>query len=143
MLHTNSVELAVVDIVLAGGTVHVALVKLNPESVPCRLDVLSHVGSPAGKVDALEAGVQSGCTPEVSRQCAINLEIVCQKYYGAEPVTVVAVTSCSFLSASPRRDRCGKPGMDTSNHCQVTVILWPMHFKQYRDYIIISAKIKK
>ena len=71
MLYTNSVELAVVDIVLAGGTVHVALVKLNPESVPCRLDVLSHVGSPAGKVDALEAGVESGCTSEVKNTHSI------------------------------------------------------------------------
>ena len=143
VLDADGVELVVVDVVLTGGAVHVALLQLYPEPVPGRLDVLSHVGTPAGKVDALEAGVQSGCTPEVSRQCAINLAIVCQKYCGAEPVTVVAVTSCSFLSASPRRDRCGKPGMDTSNHCQVTVILWPMHFKQYRDYIIISAKIKK
>ena len=62
MLDADGVELAVVDIVLAGGTVHVALVKLNPESVPCRLDMLSHVGTPAGKVDALETGVESGCT---------------------------------------------------------------------------------
>ena len=33
------------------------------------------------------------------------------------PVTVVTVTSCSLLFASPRRDRGGKPGVDTSVHC--------------------------
>ena len=64
MLDTDGVELAVVDIVLAGGAVDIALVQLDPETVPGRLDVLSHVGTPAGKVDALEAGVESGCTSE-------------------------------------------------------------------------------
>ena len=64
MLDTDGMELAVVDIVLAGGAVDIALVQLNPEAVTGRLDVLSHVGTPAGKVDALEAGVESGCTSE-------------------------------------------------------------------------------
>ena len=32
-------------------------------------------------------------------------------------MTVVTVTSCSLLFASPRRDRGCKPGMDTSVHC--------------------------
>ena len=54
MLYADGDEFAVVDIVLAGSAVHVALVQLDPESVPCRLDVLSHVGAPAGKVDALD-----------------------------------------------------------------------------------------
>ena len=76
VLDADGVELVVVDVVLTGGAVHVALLQLYPEPVPGRLDVLSHVGTPAGKVDALEAGVQSGCTPEVSRQCAINFAIV-------------------------------------------------------------------
>ena len=66
MLDTDSVELAVVDVVLAGGAVHVALVQLDPEPVARGLDVLSHVGTPASKVDALEAGVKSGCTSEVT-----------------------------------------------------------------------------
>ena len=64
MLYADGVELAIVDIVLAGGAVHVALVELNPKPVACRLDMLSHVGAPAGKVDALEAGVESGRTSE-------------------------------------------------------------------------------
>ena len=67
MLDTDGVELAVVDVVLAGGAVHVALVQLNPKSVPRRLDVFPHVGTPAGKVDALETGVESGCTSEVKK----------------------------------------------------------------------------
>jgi len=78
MLDTDGVELAVVDVVLAGGAVHVALVQLDPESVACGLDMLAHVGTPASKVDALQAGVESGCTS----------------------VTVVTVASCSLLSAS-------------------------------------------
>ena len=65
MLYADGVQLPVVDIVLAGGAVHVALVQLNPKPVPRRLDVFPHVGTPAGKVDALEAGVKSGCTSEV------------------------------------------------------------------------------
>ena len=64
MLDTDGMELAIVDIVLAGGAVDIALVQLDPEAVPGRLDVLSHVGTPAGKVDALEARVESGCTSE-------------------------------------------------------------------------------
>ena len=71
MLDTDGNELAVVDVVLAGGAVHVALVQLDPESVPCRLDVLSHVGAPAGKVDALEAGVESRCASGVENTLSI------------------------------------------------------------------------
>ena len=67
MLDADGVELAVVDVVLARGAVHVALVQLNPEPVARGLDVLAHVGTPASKVDALQAGVESGCTSEATK----------------------------------------------------------------------------
>ena len=73
MLDADGDELAVVDVVLAGGAVHVALVQLNPESVPRRLDVFSHVGTPAGKVDALEAGVESRCTSGVENTLGLSI----------------------------------------------------------------------
>ena len=86
MLDTDGVQLAVVDVVLAGGAVHVALVQLNPESVACRLDVLPHVGAPAGEVDALEAGVEARCTSEVKKTLPQQLSpTINQNTYHSEP----------------------------------------------------------
>ena len=62
VLDADTVELAVMDIILAGCAVDVALVKFNPELVSGRLHVLAHTFSPAGKVDALETRVESGGT---------------------------------------------------------------------------------
>ena len=66
VLNANTVELAIMNIILAGCAVDVALVQFNPELVSGRLHVLAHVGTPTCKVYALETGVESGCTSKRS-----------------------------------------------------------------------------
>ena len=75
VLNANTVELAIMNIILAGCAVDVALVQFNPELVSGRLHVLAHVGTPTCKVDALETGVESGCTSKrTSFQSIVRVE---------------------------------------------------------------------
>ena len=74
VLNANTVELAIMNIILAGCAVDVALVQFNPELVSGRLHVLAHVSTPTCKIDALETGVESGCTSKRTSRESMRVE---------------------------------------------------------------------
>ena len=72
VLLTDGQELSVVDVVLAGGTVHVAVLQVHPQPVAAGLGVLLHAPPPAREVDAGQTGVKSRAGPRTN-EILVNL----------------------------------------------------------------------
>ena len=72
VLLTDRQELGVVDVVLAGGAVDVAVLQVHPQPVAAGLGVLLHTSPPAREVDAGQTGVKPRAGPG-SNEIHVNL----------------------------------------------------------------------
>ena len=79
VLLTDGQELSVVDVVLAGGAVDVAILQVHPKPVAAGLGVLLHAPPPAREVNAGQTGVEPRAGPRTNEIC-VNLKRIRRQF---------------------------------------------------------------